>query len=247
MVTVRPHALTHPVRPEHMAGQVPGYEPSALPLRESFYFYNTRALCSPMPWAAFVFSEHAPHPSARLNGATAGDRLRLNLPPNSTPQAPDQARYMREARHTRRTASGANNYYLSSRITLLQPPGDDRRLQQKIALTTRRTTASTTRTTATLTSYKHNISGCSSVPQFSAKLPQLATPVSLLHPAVASSSLQPAYDSSTPARRLHCRNWGDAVEIKFSVMQWGQHELKTATDETMAAATAKSLSYRLLF
>ena len=96
----------------------------------------------------------------------------FNLPPNFTLQASDQARYMREARLHRQKASGANNY-LSSRITLLQPSGDDRRLQQKIALTTRRTTASTT--SSTLTSNKHNISGYRSVPQFSTKLPQLAT------------------------------------------------------------------------
>jgi hypothetical protein len=41
--------------------------------------------------------------------------------------------------HRRRTASGANNC-LSSRIALLQPSGDgDRRLQQKIALTSNAT------------------------------------------------------------------------------------------------------------
>ena len=37
----------------------------------------------------------------------------FNLPPNFTPQASDQARYMREARLRRRTASGANNYLSS--------------------------------------------------------------------------------------------------------------------------------------
>jgi hypothetical protein len=78
MVTVRPHALTHPARTARTHGRS-GYEPSALPLRESLY--NTRALCSPMPWAAFVFSQHVPHPSA-------SQRRDRRLPPSTCPRTP---------------------------------------------------------------------------------------------------------------------------------------------------------------
>jgi hypothetical protein len=153
VVTVRPHALTHTARPEHMAGQVMS------PVR--FFYakaFTTQGPCvhqcrGPPSWG---FNTLPTHP--QVTGATAGYRLQPvpELHPASTGSGP-QARYMREARHQPPpTASGANNY-LSSRIVLLQPPGDDRRLQQKIALTTRRTTASTT--AITLTSYKHSISG----------------------------------------------------------------------------------------
>jgi hypothetical protein len=167
MVTVRPHALTHPARPEHMAGQVMS------PVR----FLYAKALTTQGPCVhqycgpPLCFLTRLPpiRKSPARPPATA-----FNLSPNFTPRASDQARYMREARHHRQTTSGANNY-LPSRIALLQPPGDGRWLciQQEVALTTRRTTASTT--TTTLTSYKHNISGYSSVPQFTTKLPQLAT------------------------------------------------------------------------
>jgi hypothetical protein len=125
------------------------------------------------------------HP--QVTAATAGYRLQP-APANSTPQASDQARYMREARHRRRTASGANNY-LPSKITLLQPPGDDRRLQQKIALTTRRTTTSTTALTVTSTSNSHTDSI-----RYRSSLRNFLN--SLLHPAVASRGLQFTYNSS---------------------------------------------------
>jgi hypothetical protein len=116
----------------------------------------------------------------------------FNLPPNFTPQASDQARYMRERHDTavERPRPGAN-ICLSYMIARLQPPGDDRRLQQKVALTPRRTTTSTTsfnfdvhKRTTTSTAPGTAVSSLRSFLN------------SLLHPAAASRALQFTYSPS---------------------------------------------------
>ena len=110
------------------------------------------------------------HP--QVTGATAG------YPPSTCPRTSPREHRIRPAtcgRHdsTVERPPGPTTASPRGLHFYTQPPDDDRRLQQKIALTTRRTTTSTT--TTTLTSNKHNISGYRSVPQFSTKLPQLAT------------------------------------------------------------------------
>jgi hypothetical protein len=165
MATVRPHALTHPARPEHMAGQV--MRPVRFLYAKAF---TTQGPCVHQcrgPPSCF-FNTLPTHP--QVPGATAGYRLQPapELHPASTGSGP---------LHAGGTTPPSNSLR-GQQLPLLRDytstaPGDDRRLQQKIALTTRRTTASTA--VITLTSYKDNISGYRSMPQFSTELPQLAT------------------------------------------------------------------------
>jgi hypothetical protein len=230
MVTVRPHALTHPARLENMAGQV--MSPVRFLYAKAFTTQGP-CLCSPvnavgrLPPSAFVSFLTRPPPirkSPARPPATA-----FNLPPNSTPQALDQAGPLHAGGTTRPppTASGANNClstrgiaHCASTISRRRPP----------------TTTENRADNAT----HHDFCNCYNFDVIQAQHLgiYIGTAVlyetsnflnSLLHPAVASASLKSAYDSATPARR-HAETGMMRSTLGFSVLlRWDQLELRATS------------------